>query len=1391
MTRLGSARVGIDIGSVCVHAYAVAADGREQGFASPIRGRALDVLARLLREEVVPFIGAAEAGVAVTGQGASLATACARCFAVNEILAASRGARHLFENARTVIDLGGQLSKWVLLDDDGAVEDFATNGLCAAGAGAFLEQQAGRLDLGIEEFGGIAATAERAATVAGRCSVFAKSDMIHLQQRGTPIPDIALGVCAALARMLVATVLEGRTLEAPIVLIGGGAKNAGLRRALAETAGLDPGAFLVPPEPLTVAALGAAILAQGAEPISLEPLMSGMKTAAAHGPGAARPVLPVLAVQPPRAEPSCARTEAGRVEAYLGVDVGSVSTNLVLLSPDDALLAGLYLRTRGAPVQVISEGLEELRARFGDRLDVLGVGTTGSGRHLAARLLGADVVRNEITAQMVSTHRFMPDADTVFEIGGQDSKFIRLRRGLLAEFEMNKICAAGTGSFLEEQAEGLGISIFDRFAALAFEADAPVDLGSKCTVFIETELRRAASEGERLENLCAGLAYAVARNYLEKVVAGREIGSRVAFQGGTASNAAVVAAFEALLGRPVAIHPHNRVSGAIGAALIARRERERTGTASRFAGLDACASVVPRVFECKACENLCQVTRFEVRGEKVHFGDVCERYAGRDAAAAAAPRPFDDLFTVRERLFERSVEDAARGGRGAPRGEIGLPRASVQLELAPLFAAWLAQLGYAPLLSGVTTRETVDAGGRGLPGEICLPIKVVAGHVRALVAADPRRLAFAPSVIEMPSAGDGVAGSTCFLTQEWPFLARARFKDQIVAPQFGLAEAGDYHEACRAASEALGLPLHAVARALRRALQAQQRFVEVRRRLGREALAARFDRAVVVIGRPYNLHDRFCNLNLARHLGRVGLPAIPVDMLPLAPDPSVASVESVPWRFGRQALAATAYIARDPRLFPIVVSSYGCGVDGFVQKHLEESLGSRPHLLLEFDEHRGEAGLITRLEAFADEIDEHVRGGARGGTRGRSIPPSVRRRPRSRRYFIPHVAEYSHVYAGILRAAGNEAVIASPPTAKTVSKGEARCSGRECHPFAVVTGQLVELTESGAARSGDAFLMPSSISPCLIKQYGAAQRIIQARMGATVPEIVDIPSSRLGEVVGFDGMIRFYEGLTAVDFLLPLARRVRPYAADPDTPIARLAEAGREIEEALACARPIKPIVAAAARDIWSMAVLGTPGDRPAVGVTGDLYTRFVDAGNAGLFDRLERLGLEVWPSPFYAACSQMSDVHDRRRDLVRWKMRDAARRTLAIGLATALYRAIARVLPPGVEKLVIEPEPARLLELARPYCGPASSWLHVLAIGKIADFLARGADGAISAAGINCMIGTAIAGAVPAMRRAFDGAPIVTLTYGGVEGPAQRIKLETFAHQVATRAARTRSARR
>jgi predicted CoA-substrate-specific enzyme activase len=429
------------------------------------------------------------------------------------------------------------------------------------------------------------------------------------------------------------------------------------------------------------------------------------------------------------------------VEAYLGLDVGSVSTNLVLLTPDFHVIEGIYLPTRGRPVEALHQGLSQIRDEFGESLRILGGGATGSGRHLAAKAVGADVTRNEITAQMVSSLLFFPQVDTIFEIGGQDSKYISVRDGRLADFEMNKICAGGTGSFLEEQAERLGIQIVGEFSDLALRSVSPCNLGARCTVFIDTELVRAQESGVPLPDLCAGLAYSVARNYLEKVVAGRRVGSVILFQGGTASNQAVVAALRQLLGRPVHVYPYNRVSGAIGAAWLAAKA---VPFKCRFLGFDSCAAAAVRSFE---CENRCQVNRIQLGARKVHFGDVCDRYSQDDQEPGAAHPPFLELFAERERLFEKYVGGAEEAS-GRPR--LALLRASLNLEFLPFWAAFQRELDYEPLISAPTTPALLCKNMGSLPADVCLPVKVAAAQARALLSAGGEKLVM-PALLECPN----------------------------------------------------------------------------------------------------------------------------------------------------------------------------------------------------------------------------------------------------------------------------------------------------------------------------------------------------------------------------------------------------------------------------------------------------------------------------------------------------------------------------------------------------------------------------------------------------------------------------------------------------------------
>ena len=1378
-----SALLGIDLGAAEVK-IALCSNAGELFHYSHAPCRASPVLTLIQAMEGVPSqLMDGEVRVAITGAGQPRLPPASRCLGVNEVVATALAVKRTCRQVGTVIDLGAQHSKWILLSGQGesdVVADFSSNGLCAAGAGSFLEQQACRLGLDVEDLGRMASAARRGAKIAGRCSVFAKSDMIHLQQKGTPPEEIAYGLCQALVRTFLATVVQGRQLQLPVALVGGGAANPGLARAFREELCLTEETLIVPENPRYFGALGAAWMASMADVIRPGRLLGLLREL---NVGTLRPrgmrVLPPLRRRTGETQPKLAAEpplRQGGIEAYLGLDVGSVSTDLALLSPDLQVLYGVYLPTRGRPLDALNEGFHQIRDRFGPRLRVLGAGSTGSGRHLAASVAGADVTRNEITTQLASSLLFCPEVDTIFEIGGQDSKYISLRDGKLADFAMNKICSGGTGSFLEEQAERLGIRIEGEFAIRALRAASPSDLGARCTVFMESELVRARQQGFSLDDLCAGLAYSVARNYLEKVVAGHPVGRQIMFQGGVASNQAVVEAFRQLLGRPVQVHPYNRLSGAIGAALLAAR----TGvTRSAFRGFDSCSGSELRSFECQRCENRCQVNRVHAQGRVIHFGDICERYSELDRTSAGPPPAFADLFTARNRLLEECASRIRDPDPGAPR--IGLLRASLNLEFLPYWCTFLRELGYEPWLSEQSASTGLQGKACSLPGEICLPIKCAAVHARSLLEAGVERV-FVPAVLECPSRGEDDPSHTCFYVQQLPDMLRVELKERVVTAQFLLQEGilGLVGPAL-ALADSLDRSLEAVGRALSKARAAQSAFVAARRRLGVEALNGSFDCAVVVLGRPYNTHDPMLNLGLAHQLRRLGLPAIPWDLLPLDQVRLATRWQTVPWHYCREQLRAIEWIRRDRRLFPILISSYGCGTDGFVVKHVEELLSDRPHLLLEFDEHRGEAGLVTRLEAFNDEISEHLRERARTST-SPEFTPGPRTLPAGRRFYIPHFADHARIYAAVLRSAGYAAEVLDAPGEETVRLGERHSSGRECHPYTILAGELVRLIRSGAPSDGDVFLLPNCTAPCLIRQYGDAHRILLERMGPPELEIWEANAEQLGHLTGIAGLLRLYEGLLATDTLFSLAGRLRAYERETGSTERTLTRVLEGLAEAVAQKKALSPVLEEAVNELWAIQRNGEPGQRPVIGVTGDLYTRLNRIGNAGLVERLEQMGCEVWPSPAFAAMIDLSTVLEGRRQIEKGRLTGAAAGELTAALTARARRGLLGHLPGETRRLVAEPPAEELIRLAQPYVGPRTNHLILLCVAKMVDFLRRGAAGVVHASGFNCVVGTAAAAVIPAIRAAHGSAPIVSLIYGGVEGPAHRLRLEMLVHQVRQR---------
>ena len=378
----------------------------------------------------------------------------------------------VYPQVRTVFEIGGESSKYIRLAG-GNIVDYDRSGECAAGTGSFLDQQALRMQYSVEEVGCVAGGASCAARIAGRCSVFAKSDMIHAQQKGYSPAEILRGLCDAVARNFKSSIVKGRPVEAPVALIGAVSQNSGVTGALREAFGLAESALLVPEQYAWCGAIGTAML-EAEEPQKRSILeIHRLRQHSEESVQDTHPLSTENVVQlRDRVGAYVAPAGDGPIPAYLGLDIGSVSTNVVAIDEFGTVIHDVYLRTAGRPIEAVQQGLAEVAEQWGTRLQIRGVGTTGSGRELIAEFVGADVVNDEITAHKtgavhISSTLGGEPVDTIFEIGGQDSKFISIENGVVVDFAMNEACAAGTGSFLEEQAEKLGVSIKGEFAKLA------------------------------------------------------------------------------------------------------------------------------------------------------------------------------------------------------------------------------------------------------------------------------------------------------------------------------------------------------------------------------------------------------------------------------------------------------------------------------------------------------------------------------------------------------------------------------------------------------------------------------------------------------------------------------------------------------------------------------------------------------------------------------------------------------------------------------------------------------------------------------------------------------------------------------------------------------------
>ncbi len=1090
--------------------------------------------------------------------------------------------------------------------------------------------------------------------------------------------------------------------------------------------------------------------------------------------------------------------EAYGLPVFLGVDVGSLSTNVVLIDGRNRVIARRYLPTAGRPLEAIQKGLKEIGDEVGARVEVKAAGSTGSGRYLTGDFVGADRIVNEITAQATAAIAIDPTVDTIFEIGGQDSKFVSVENGVVVDFEMNKVCAAGTGSFLEEQAEKLGVRIVGEFGSLALSAGAPARMGDRCTVFMESDLNTRQQKGAARENLIAGLAYSIVQNYLQKVVGEKTIGKKIFFQGGVAHNKAVRSAFEKVVGRPIMVPPHFDVTGAIGAAMLARQSMN--GGVSRFKGFAiASRSWSQDRFTCKSCPNQCEISRVRIAGEEkpLFYGGRCERYEVAERKNRGKDIP--DLFQERTRLlldgFDDNPSAAPKREEEAGGAVIGLPRAlSVFYQRFPFWREFFSELGMRVVLSRPTDQALISRSLETLAAETCFPVEVMHGHVLDLLEKGVDGI-FLPFVVnEEAEPGNPTNNCNCPWIQTYPFMVRGALRNandlsKLLVPtlHFRYSRRLLNAELARFMGDRFGVTAREVSRAVTRAARAQKDFEARLRTRGKEALASlpAGKTAAVILGRPYNYGDPALNLRIVEKLISLDVLPIPADFLPLDEEAIFGEYPSMYWPNGRRILQAARIVGRDARLQAIHLGNFRCGPDSFISHYVREELRGKPYLQLEMDEHSADAGLVTRLEAFFDSVRGRQEAGS--GSTGTRLPERSVRGPRrpdthARTLYFPYMADGAYALAAACRCCGMKAEVLPPQDERDIELGRRHTSSRECFPMICTTGSFLrKLQEPGVDPSRVSFFMPDHNGPCRFGQYNQLQRIILDRLGFTEAQIVH-PSNEdsyagLTAGSGIRFRLAVWRGIVAVDILRKLLQERRVYEV-------RHGEAEavyrRQLERVVECieqgGRGIGRVLKHACADFSRVEVHRTKR-KPVISVTGEIFMRDNPFCSGDVVKKLEQLGAETLMSPVrdWVTYSTYRFTRDSRRKGRPWGF---ARSKLQGLLQGVIEDRLVRLAEQGGAEMHRDIPVEKMLQLCMPYLHKDYDGEPAITMGSVAGQCMTGISGVVHILPFTCLPGTLISAVSPRFSQDHDGLPWINIAYDGQEEASVDTRLQAFVYR-------------
>ena len=1331
------------------------------------------------------------AGAAVTGRAAGVMSLTV----VPAPRALERGVQfvHPLLRRATVLDAGAHGFS-VLEIHDANTRIFRENTRCSQGTGNFLAQLTSRFDLEVEAADRLAAGVETALPLSGRCPVILKTDMTHLANKGEDHARILAGLFDAVAENI--EVLVKPALAPPTVVLSGQVCESERIRRHFETFFSAHGMRV---EPLHeaghrfYAALGAALEAASrgmtetsagefGAPAAIDDWFSGQNHHAFEEVPPLTQSLASVQMVPAAPLPGFLAGQA----VVLGLDMGSTGSKIVAIDAEDgAQLWNAYVRTGGDPVGAAQALLARFYEAAGPAARVRCVGVTGSGREIVGGLIrsaaGDDGVTiiNEIAAHAEGALSVDPEVDTIFEIGGQDAKYIRLMGREIVDAAMNEACSAGTGSFIEEQ----GLRLFPgqdiaALSELALSAGRGVSLGQHCSVFMAEVIEQAKAAGEPMTAIVAGIYDSVIQNYMNRVKGPRDIGKKIFCQGMPFASMALAAAVARQTGREVVVPPAPGLMGALGIALLAKK----TGNAGVLTDLPLAACLDAKVesreeFVCtstKGCSapgNRCRIDRLRVRfpdGVRPFFwGGACSLYdrsPSRRALPAAAPDPFVQRHREQERVVRCLVESAAAE---TSRPSLAMTHEFLLQGLFPFFATFYHELGFRLQVPPDADSGQLKRGISQSNVPMCAPMQMYTGQIGSMID-DAPDFVFLPMLRDVPRVGDEAHSTVCPVAQASADLLlrlyrdrpKVRFLQPVLDMGPGNLDSELFRKSCVAAALEAGVTdPRVIERALETARAAQREFDARLPQWGREAIdwAKQHDRPVVVVlGRTYTLYNHVLNSNVPRILRDLGAVAVPVDCYPVADD--VPVFESVYWGYGQTNLRAAHEIRRNEGHYAVFCSNYSCGPDSFSLHFTSTILHGKPHAVIETDGHAGDAGTRTRLEAFLYCVGQDRQTGHPSQQRPReqlrvleldSLTLADTRRRRDILLF-PRMGENAELAAAALRGDGFLAEALPMPDRHALRLGRKYTSGKECLPAVITLGSLLARLQEARHEDRFAFFMPTASGPCRFGMYNLLHKTVLKRLGLLDRvKLVSQPDSDYFAGVSKGLALKTFVAFVAGDLLTEALLFTRPVESRPGaaqeifdrtqaelirhlegTPAPSL---GNSLMETLGGLFGVRAICAKAAEQF---AEIVTPNRQvPTVAVVGEIYVRLDPFSNDFVIEKLEQRGLRARLAPLgewleYTDLSNEAEIRKGRFSAPDAFWARAVSTFLQKSITGKLYRVFAEALDWPRRTTAAES-----LQASAPYLRADLLGEAVLTLGgPVHEFRHGVIDGVVSVGPLECM---------------------------------------------------------